>query len=694
MLTAVSMMWLILSSASTRVKQSFQATMGISKSHLVVSLTAVSLHDMTIVTDLDRDHLRSAVLRGNVPTMLAVLLELTADERWVAPRYQPTRSRGMDDNSTGGLPEDVQSEIRSALIDAVERWWTLDEPSRRTLDSSEVERILNFTCSETVPPDFAPMMAEIVNGPQIKPATAKCDERLHAIVIGAGIAGMLASVELTRAGIPHVILEKNDDVGGSWWENRYPGAGVDTPSHLYSISSFPRNWSTHFGKRDEVQGYLEDFAEANDIRRNVRFRHEVTRAEFEESKQSWRVSVQRPGEAPETLEAPILISAVGLLNRPKIPHLPGIETFRGRLFHSAEWPNELDDPESLRGKRVGIVGTGASAMQIGPAIADRVGSLTIFQRSPQWIAPNDDYFTTIDDGVHWLMDNIPGYREWYRARLSWIFNDKVYSSLQVDPDWPEPSASINATNHGHRKFYERYLRDQLGDRTDLIEASLPDYPPFGKRMLLDNGWFTMLRKPDVTLVPHGVDALTPSGLVDTNGVEHQLDVIVMATGFHSVRVLYPMDIVGRSGRSTGEIWGEHDARAYLGITVPDFPNFFVMTGPNTGLGHGGSFITILECQVRYIMDALKLMQSENLGAMECRTEVNDRYNEAVDRQHAQMVWTHPAMENWYRNPDGRVVSVLPWRINDYWAMTYRVDPADFRTEPARSESVPTPTARG
>lgn len=191
MLTAVSMMWLILSSASTRVKQSFQATMRISKSHLVVSLTAVSLHDMTIVTDLDRDHLRSAVLRGNVPTMLAVLLELTADERWVAPRYQPTRSRGMDDNSTGGLPEDVQSEIRSALIDAVERWWTLDEPSRRTLDSSEVERILNFTCSETVPPDFAPMMAEIVNGPQIKPATTKCDERLHAIVIGAGIAGML-----------------------------------------------------------------------------------------------------------------------------------------------------------------------------------------------------------------------------------------------------------------------------------------------------------------------------------------------------------------------------------------------------------------------------------------------------------------------------------------------------------------------
>ncbi|WP_176475084.1 flavin-containing monooxygenase [Dietzia natronolimnaea] len=641
---------------------------------------------MTTVTESDRRRLRSAVRAGNVPTLLAVLLELTADERWMAPRYQPTRSRGMDDNSTGGLPEEIQAEIQDAVVDAVERWWESGKPPRPEVEHSDVERLLNFTCGETVPPDFAPMMAEIVNGPRLAPADTAPDHRLHAIVIGAGIAGMLASVELTRAGIPHVILEKNDDVGGSWWENRYPGAGVDTPSHLYSISSFPHNWSTHFGKRDEVQGYLEAFAEANDIRQHVRFRHEVTRAEFDEPGQSWRVTVRRPDGESEVLEAPILISAVGLLNRPKVPNLPGMESFEGRLFHSAEWPSELDEPDALRGKRVGIVGAGASAMQIGPAIADRVGSLTVFQRSPQWIAPNDDYFATIDEDVHWLMDHVPGYREWYRARLSWIFNDKVYPTLQVDPEWPEPSASINATNHGHRKFYERYLRDQLGDRNDLIEASLPDYPPFGKRMLLDNGWFAMLRKPQVALVPRGVEAVTPSGLIDSDGVEHQLDIIVMATGFHSVRILYPMDIVGRSGRSTKEIWGEHDARAYLGITVPDFPNFFIMTGPNTGLGHGGSFITILECQVRYIMDALQLMRSENLGVMECRSEVNERYNEAVDRQHAQMVWTHPAMENWYRNPDGRVVSVLPWRINDYWAMTNHVDPSDFQTEPVRAGS--------
>ncbi|MFC0314803.1 flavin-containing monooxygenase [Gordonia phosphorivorans] len=619
--------------------------------------------------------------------MLAVLLELTGDPRWTAPRYAPTRSRGMDDNATGGLPEEVRVEIQEALVDAVEQWWAQGGPARRTLDTAEVKRLLDFTCGESVPADFAPMMAEIVNGPRVKPAATEPDDRLQVVVIGAGIAGMLASVELTRAGISHVIMEKNAEVGGSWWENRYPGAGVDTPSHLYSISSFPRNWSTHFGKRDEVQQYLEDFATANDIRRHVRFGHEVTRAEFDAAGQCWRVSVQGPEGEPETVIASVVISAVGLLNRPKMPDFAGTDDFQGRLFHSAEWPEDLDEPDSLRGKRVGIVGAGASAMQIGPAIADRVGSLTVFQRSPQWIAPNDDYFERIDDDANWLMDHVPGYREWYRARLSWIFNDKVYPTLLVDPEWPEEKSSINAANHGHRNFYERYLRDQLGDRTDLISASLPDYPPFGKRMLLDNGWFAMLRKPDVALVPHGVQALTPTGLIDSTGVEHELDVIIMATGFHSVRILYPMDIIGRSGRSTKSIWGDHDARAYLGITVPDFPNFFIMTGPNTGLGHGGSFITILECQVRYIMAALEWMRTDRLGALECRAEVNERYNDAVDRQHARMVWTHPAMENWYRNPDGRVVSVLPWRINDYWSMTSAVDPNDFHTEPVQDASV-------
>ncbi|OCH79524.1 NAD(P)/FAD-dependent oxidoreductase [Gordonia sp. UCD-TK1] len=645
-------------------------------------MTSVSLRPETRPTTAE---IRAAVAAGNIPTLLAVLVEMTGDHRWMADRYRPTRSRGMDDNSSGGLGEDVQQKIRAAVVDALEDWYDRGRPARKPADEALVASLMSFTAGEQVAPEFAPMMTEIVRGDlrdmHLPALPDDLATSMDALVIGAGVAGMLISTQLAGAGVEHTVLEKNDEVGGSWYENRYPGAGVDTPSYLYSISSFDHPWSTHFGKRDEVQGYLQAFADRHAVRDRVRFGTEVLSAAYDAETQRWTVHVRNREGHQDTLTARILISAVGLLNRPKLPELPGMDDFTGPIFHSAQWPDELDGPGALTGKRVAIVGSGASAMQIGPAIADRVGSLTIFQRSPQWIAPNDDYFAPVGDDVHWLMDNLPGYREWYRARLSWIFNDKVHSTLRIDPDWPEPTASINAVNHGHREFYLRYLRSELGDRDDLIDLSTPDYPPFGKRMLLDNGWFRMLRRPNVELVPHGVERVTSDGLVDGTGTAHDFDIIVFATGFHSDRYLYPMDIVGRSGQNTVDAWGDHDAYAYLGITAPDFPNLFILTGPNTALGHGGSFISILEYQVRYVCDALRAMIENRLGVLEVRRDVTEEYNDAVDRAHAQMVWTHPAMTNWYRNPDGRVVAVLPWRIVDYWARTRSVDLDDFVAEP-------------
>ncbi|MBD0861423.1 NAD(P)/FAD-dependent oxidoreductase [Gordonia sp. zg691] len=647
-------------------------------------MTSVSLRSATRPSTAE---IRRAVDAGNIPTLLAVLVEMTGDRRWMADRYRPTRSRGMDDNSTGGLPEEVRGEIRDAVVDALESWYDRGAPARQPADETLVAALMSFTAGEEVPAEFGPMMTEIIRGDlrgvHLPTVPHDLATSMTALVIGAGVAGMLISTQLAEAGIEHTILEKNDEVGGSWYENHYPGAGVDTPSYLYSISSFDHPWSTHFGKRDEVQGYLQAFADRHAIRDRVRFGTEVRTATYDSDAQQWTVRIRNSDGSEESLTARILISAVGILNRPKVPDLPGVDGFAGPIFHSAQWPDELDEPGALTGKRVAIIGSGASAMQIGPAIADRVGSMTIFQRSPQWIAPNDDYFAPVGDDVHWLMDNLPGYREWYRARLSWIFNDKVHSTLHVDPQWPEPTASINAVNHGHREFYLRYMRNELGDRDDLIEQSTPDYPPFGKRMLLDNGWFRMLRRPNVELVGQGVDAITPTGLVDASGTAHDFDIIVFATGFHSDRYLYPMDVVGRSGQTTVQAWGDHDAYAYLGITAPDFPNLFILTGPNTALGHGGSFISILEYQVRYVCDAIRTMIEHRFGALEVRREVTEEYNDAVDRAHAAMVWTHPAMTNWYRNPAGRVVAVLPWRIVDYWDKTRRVDLDDFRTEPLR-----------
>jgi 4-hydroxyacetophenone monooxygenase len=276
---------------------------------------------------------------------------------------------------------------------------------------------------------------------------------------------------------------------------------------------------------------------------------------------------------------------------------------------------------------------------------------------------------------------VPFYHQWYRCRLVWTFTDKVHESLQIDPNWPHPEQSVNAINDGHRRFFTSYILEQLAGREDLIAKSVPTYPPFGKRMLLDNGWFAALKRDHVDLIDGAVAAITPTGIRTADGVERDADVIVFATGFEAQRVLHPIDIRGRGGRSIREVWGEDDACAYLGISTPGFPNLSFVYGPNTNLGHGGSYIWIAESQVRYITDLLKQMVDQGIGEVECRPEVNEEYNRQLDAAHERMIWTHTGMDTWYRNAHGRVVTNMPWRVVDYWGMTRTADLKDFDVQP-------------
>jgi 4-hydroxyacetophenone monooxygenase len=618
----------------------------------------------------ERAVLVNAMEHANLPTLVAVLHQLTGDRRWLAPPFRPTRSRGMEDNDSGGFPPAVQAEIRDAAVDAVTAWAAGRPPAIPAPTGDALLELIDLAVGEPVPPEYEAMTAEDMGfRPAPIPKVPPSDFRV--VVIGAGVSGMLAAIELAEAGIEHVVLEKNDDVGGTWLENAYPGSGVDTPSHLYSYSFAPRRWSTHFGKRDEVLAYLRDVADGHDLRKVIRFGTEVASAEYRD--QRWIVTTT----AGETLEADAVITAVGQLNRPKIPALPGMDTFRGPLFHSARWPSDLD----VTGKRVAIVGTGASAMQIVPAIAGRATQVTVFQRSPQWAAPNAVYFSPIDDAASLLMEHVPFYRRWYRTRLSWNTGDRVHASLQVDDDWQHPERSVNAANDAHRRFFTHYLEQELAERDDLLESALPDYPPFGKRMLLDNGWYAAIRRDDVDLVTAPVAAVTPTGVRASDGTEVEADVVVLCTGFETHKQLWPLSVRGRDGRTIADAWGPDDADAHLGITVSGFPNLFLTCGPGTVLGHGGSYITIAECQVRYIVEALAAMVTEDLGAIEVLPEVHADYAARYDAAHAAMIWTHPGMRNWYRNPAGRVVCALPWRIVDYWAMTRHVDWAEYAVEP-------------
>ncbi len=428
-----------------------------------------------------------------------------------------------------------------------------------------------------------------------------------------------------------------------------------------------------FAKRDELWNYFERVADKYDLRKHIRFGAEVVEARYDEADASWRITAQGVDGTRQEFAARVLVSAVGVLNRPKLPDIPGLDSFAGPAFHTAQWDGNFD----WRGKRVAMIGTGASGHQVGPTIAPEVDRLTIFQRSPHWVVPNPNYHEGVSEGKKWALANIPFYLRWYRFQLFWGFADGLHEALKVDPEWPDPKHSLNALNEKHRRFMEKHMRSELRDRPDLLEKVIPDYPAYGKRILIDNHWFKMLKRDNVDLVTGAIDAIVHEGVRTRDGKVWLADALVFATGFKVSKMLHPMAIVGKNGRELHEIWGPDDAKAYLGLTVPGFPNFFMLTGPNTGLAHGGNQIFMTECGVRYMMMALRELVEGGHRSIECRPEVYESYNREVDAMHARMVWTHKGMTNWYRNINGRVFAITPWRLVEYWKMTSRFDAAEY-----------------
>ena len=627
-------------------------------------------------TPIDPAVLADALFEANIPTLLVVLVQLTGDQRWLNPPFTPRHAVGLDDNDTGGLDDELQSQVRAAAFDAV-MLYHAGQLVPHDLAPEQVARMLSVALAEDVAPAYGELLSEELGlmTRDVDFSQIENPGRLSAIVIGSGLSGLCAAIKLKAAGIDFTVVEKNSDIGGTWYENTYPGVGVDTPSHLYSFTfAMNSQWSQYFAKGGEVFAYLDELTRIHDLRRHIRFQTEVERAEWDDATSHWMVHVRHGDGSTETLAAHVLISAVGMVNRPSLPPIDGLDRFAGPILHTAQWRGDV----ALEGQRVGVVGTGASAMQLVPSILYRAAHTIVFQRSKQWALPHPNYHRAVSDRVHILFDQVPFYLSWYRLRSFWNFSDRLHAGLQIDPDWPHQDRSINATNERHRVFLTKYITEQLGDRSDLLDACLPDYPPYGKRPLIDNGWYKMLGRDDVELVTESVSAVTDTSIVTASGREYPVDVIVMATGFKVLQMLYPMDIRGRSGRTLrGQTWGADDARAFLGITVPDYPNFFIINGPNTNAGHGGSAIHGTEFQVRYVMQALKHLLLHDVTDIEAKQERYAAYNEALDEALSHTVWSHPGMTTYYRNDAGRIVITNPWPYIEYWRKTLMFDPADF-----------------
>ena len=614
---------------------------------------------------------------ASIPTLLMCLAQITGDDRWLQEPFLPRRDTNLFHDETGGLPTEIQDEVRSSARQVLQE---ISDNSRQVpleVDLERFTRMMRVCVAEDVAPEYAPMLLEelgFVNRdvrwsePPVIPTGFKV------LIIGAGFAGICAAIKLQALGIPFVVIEKNSDIGGTWFDNNYPDAGVDTPNHFYSYSFAPNTkWKHYFSKRADIWQYARDVAEKFNIVSSIQFSTEVHALQWNTESQTWTVTITNDSHS-RTEEFSAVITAVGQLNRPNLAPASGIEHFNGDWFHSAHWNHNVD----LRGKRVAVIGTGASAMQFMPTLAATAGDVTIFQRSPQWVRPNSDYHRTVSENTVWLLENMPFYAQWYRFGLFWRFGDGLLRTLRRDPDWQFPERSMNRHNDRHREQLTDHLMQELDGRPDLIEKCLPDYPPYGKRILVDNNWYKTLRRDNVHLVTSAVDHVTTTGIVDADGDAHEFDVIILATGFQAGNLLSPIDIRGVSGTPLRDVWGVDDPRAYLGITVPDYPNMFVLVGPNTFVAHGGSIIYQAECEMRYVTDCIRHMIENGISSVEVQQRVHNEYNERVDAEHDQLVWAHSGLHSWYRNSKGRVFSPMPWRFVDYWQMTHDFDESEYK----------------
>ncbi|MGW2301892.1 flavin-containing monooxygenase [Streptomyces sp. NPDC001809] len=530
--------------------------------------------------------------------------------------------------------------------------------------------MLPLLAEEIVPPDADPKAPrwtadEFAPGPGMRVA-----------IIGAGMSGLLAAHRLSQAGVPFVVYEKNDDVGGTWHENRYPGCRVDVPSHLYSYSFATRaDWPDHFCTQPELQEYFREFAKENGLYEHIRFGTEVRSAQWDEESATWALTLRDGDAGTATTSAEVLISAVGQLNRPSLPDLPGRELFAGPAFHSAQWDHSVD----LRGKRVAVIGTGASAFQFVPELAGTASELVVFQRTPPWLRPTPHYHAPMAEGGRWLLEHVPYYAAWYRF---WLFAPGLHGVLEnwiVDPDYPPTERAVSAGNERMRAVLARHIEQQLADAPDLLPRVMPRYPVGAKRVLRDNGsWLRTLRRDDVRLVGDRIERITENGVVTSDGTAYDVDVIVYGTGFEASRFLAPMRVTGRDGTDLHEAW-DGSARAYLGLTVPGFPNLFCLYGPNTNLsGQGGSIFYFSECGVSYVLDALRLLLAGGHRSLDLRETVFHAFNERLDEANRARAWGWSSVSNWVMDrAAGRTAQNWPFTAQEYWERTRRVRPDEY-----------------
>lgn len=631
------------------------------------------------ITETD-EQIAEALLEAELAPLLPALAYLTGDLSLLRADLRPDPL--MLNLPFSGYTEPQQEEIRSLALQALGRYRDGGcVPAPAPSDESLLQMMEHTVGVDGMAP-YLPLLEEELayKGEDRRAPQWRADELapgtdLRVVIIGAGMSGILAAHRLQQAGVPFTILDKNTDVGGTWYEAAYPGCRVDNPNHNYSYSFAQRHdWPFHYSSQDVLHRYFADCADAFDVRRHARLGCSVQRCTWSDADQRWTVTyVDADGEV-HTITSSVVISAVGQLNRPKFPtDIEGFGSFEGDTMHSAQWDPTL----SLAGKRVVCIGTGASALQFLPHVAEVAADLVITQRTAPWLAPTPDYHETVAPGLRWLYGHVPSYSEFNRFAIFWRMGDGALESVRVDPTWESDGSSVNMMSEFGRQMLVEYFKAEFGDRPDLLDKVVPHYPVGAKRMVRDNGvWARTLKRPNVHLVTDGIARITPTGIEMLDGTVHEADVLLYGTGYEASKFLTPMQVIGRDGVDLHEQW-DGDARAYLGVAIPGFPNFFCLYGPNTNIVINGSIIYFSECGVRYILNLIELLLANDATSLEVRRDVHDEFNERCDAENRSMAWGWSSVSSWYKNDLGRVSQNWPFTLLEYWQRTKQADPADF-----------------
>ncbi len=466
-------------------------------------------------------------------------------------------------------------------------------------------------------------------------------------IIGSGFAGIGMAIQLKKAGYDDfVVLEKNGDLGGTWRDNVYPGCACDVPSHMYSFSyELNPGWSRMFAPRAEIWDYLRRCVDKHDLEPHIRYDSAVDALEWDDEARHWKVTI---GDGT-VLTPKAVVSGIGALHVPSTPAIPGAERFGGAAFHSAQWDTSLD----LRGKRVAVIGTGASAIQFVPKIADDATRLHVFQRTAPWIQPKPDF--ALPRSVRRVFKYVPGAQRAFRNTLYWVLESRALG-FTVDPRLMAPQAKI-ASAHIARQIDDPALRAKV----------TPDYTIGCKRILLSSDYYPALAKPHVDVVTDGIAEITETGLVTADGTAYDVDVIIYGTGFKVTDALNEQPIVGRNGLKIQEAWAD-GITAHHGVTIAGFPNFFMLLGPNTGLGHN-SVVFMIESQVQHVISCLRLLSEEQADVIEVRPEAQRRFNDRIQRRLGKTVWSEGGCKSWYLDEKGVNRTLWPGFTFEYWART-------------------------